>query len=153
MRVLRKVLGSVGEGTSIMCNVHFVQYKDIYIGNHCVINDECLLDGRYGLKIGNNVDIAREALIWTCTHDPHDDYHTSIGGETVIDDYCWIGTRAIIMPGVHIGRGAVVAAGAVVTHDVPSKAIVAGVPAKQIDVRRSALKYQLSYNPKFDFWG
>ena len=115
-----------------------------------MINDECLLDGRYGLRIGNNVDIAREVQLWTCTHDPHDDYHISIGGETIIEDYCWIGTRAIIMPGVHIRRGAVVAAGAVVTKDVPSMAIAAGVPAKQIDVRKSALKYKLYYRPKFD---
>jgi len=83
------------------------------LGDHCVINRGVLLDGRGGqLFIGNNVDIAQEAAIWTLGHDPHDDYHGDSPGPVTIGDYAWIGHRAIIMPGVSIGRGAVVAAGA-----------------------------------------
>lgn len=55
-----------------------------------------------------------------------------LGAPIVIEENVWIGTRAIILKGVHIGSGAVVGAGAVVTHDVPSAALVAGVPAKVI---------------------
>lgn len=66
-----------------------------------------------------------------------------------MSDYVWIGARATIMPGVTIGRGAVIATGAVVTKDVPEMAIVAGIPARVIGQRRSALKYTLNYSPFF----
>ncbi len=56
-------------------------------------------------------------------------------GDTVISDGCWIGSRAMIMQGVKLGEGAVVATGAVVTKDVPPYAIVGGVPAKIIKYR------------------
>lgn len=67
-----------------------------------------------------------------------------------IGDHAWIGHRAIIMPRVSIGRGAVVAAGAVVTGDVPAMAIVAGVPAKIIGERRSKLLYTKLHRPPFE---
>jgi acetyltransferase-like isoleucine patch superfamily enzyme len=56
--------------------------------------------------------------------------HTAIAKPIVIEDDVWIGTHAVILPGVRIGRGAVVAAGAIVTRDVPAGVIVAGVPAR-----------------------
>lgn len=53
-------------------------------------------------------------------------------GHEVIDDNVWIGEKASIMPGVHIGKGAIIAANNIVTHDVPAYAVVAGIPAKVI---------------------
>lgn len=84
------------------------------------------------IKIGNSVAIARDVIIRdTDAHDivgkPHDKIK-----EVVIGNNVWIGNRAIIMKGVTIGDGAIVAAGAVVTKDVPANTIVAGVPAKVI---------------------
>jgi tetrahydrodipicolinate N-succinyltransferase len=64
-------------------------------------------------------------------------YEASSKGDIVVDDDVWIGYRAMILSGVHIGQGAVVAAGAVVTKDVPPYAIVGGVPAKVIKYRFS----------------
>ena len=117
---------------------------NIKIGNNCIINKKVLLDGRGGmLKIGNNVDIALEVQIWTLSHDINGEKHNPIGADVIIEDYVWIGTRAIIMPGVRIGRGAVIAAGAIVTKDVPPMAIVAGVPAKIISQRNNPLTYNL----------
>jgi maltose O-acetyltransferase len=124
--------------------------NQIQIGDHTVINTRCLLDGRVGtIKIGNNVDIARETNIFTLEHDPHSDIHDSRSGNVVIEDYVWIASRVTILPGVTIGRGAVVASNAVVTKDVEPAAIVAGIPAKKIGVRKSGLKYTNTYFPFF----
>jgi acetyltransferase-like isoleucine patch superfamily enzyme len=126
----------------------FVKAANIEIGSHTYINHGVHLDGRGGrLRIGENVDIAEEVTIWTLDHDPHDDFHSPRGRDVTIGDHVWIASRAIILPGVTIGRGAVVAAGSVVTKDVAPLAIVGGVPAKHIGVRRSALKYTLTYRP------
>jgi len=130
--------------------VEFRKGKNISIGNNSIINKNVLLDGRGGkLIIGDNVDIAQETNIWTLEHDVHDDYHKDIGGDVIIEDYVWIASRVTILPGVTIGRGAAVAANAVVTKDVASMSIVGGIPAKAIGYRKSQLKYTLNYKPFF----
>lgn len=116
----------------------------IVIGNNCAINPDCLLDGRMGkIKIHNNVDIARGTWIFTLEHDPHSDYHEPKAGDVVIEDHVWIASRVTILPGVTIGRGSVIASGALVTKDIPPMSIAGGVPAKVIGNRKSGLKYQL----------
>jgi len=123
----------------------------ISIGSNCSINKRVSIDGRGGkVRIGSNVDIAQEALIWTLEHDPHSDYHDAKGGDVVIEDYVWIASRVTILPGVTIGRGAVVACNSVVTKDVPELAIVGGIPAKIIGLRKSKLLYELNYSPWFN---
>jgi maltose O-acetyltransferase len=141
----------MGRDCGILMGCEVRSPRKIAIGDNCVINRGVLLDGRGGsLTIGDNVDIAQESVIWTLGHDPHDDYHRDKPGPVTIGDYAWIGHRSIIMPGVTIGRGAVVAAGAVVTHDVPPMAIVGGVPAKVIGERRSKLLYTKYHRPPFE---
>ena len=71
------------------------------------------------------------------------------GGNIVIDDYVWIASRATILPNVHIGRGAVIATGAVVTKDVPPLAIVGGVPARIIKYRQDCMEYKLGFHYYF----
>ncbi len=149
MWVACRVFGRIGKNVAILRHVDFIEPSHISIGNNTVINSYCYLDGRDDLVIGNNVDIARGVTIWTMEHNPHDDYHVSRKAPVIIDDYVWIASHATILPGVHIGRGAVVACGAVVTKDVPSMTIVAGVPAKKIGIRKSALFYKLNWFPKF----
>jgi acetyltransferase-like isoleucine patch superfamily enzyme len=140
-----------GKKCSILMGCELRYPNKIILGDHCVINRDVLLDGRGGpLTIGNNVDIAQEVVIWTLGHDAHDDFHRDKGALVTIEDYAWIGHRAIIMPGVTIGRGAVVAAGAVVTTSVPAMAIVGGVPARVIGQRRSALSYTKFHRPWFE---
>ena len=117
----------------------------ISIGNNCCVNRNVSLDGRKSLKIGSNVDIGEYSSIWTLQHDPDSDYHEVKGGETVIEDYVWIAPHCIILPGVHIGRGAVLATGSIVTKNVPAMHIVGGIPAKTIGIRKSKLKYHLKY--------
>ncbi|WP_198952521.1 acyltransferase [Mucilaginibacter sp. MD40] len=124
--------------------------SNVSIGNNTIINQKVLLDGRGGkLVIGNNVDIAQETNIWTLEHDVHDDYHVSKGADVIIEDYVWIASRVTILPGVTIGRGAVVASNSVVTKNVEPLTIVGGVPAKLIGQRKSNLLYKLNYRPLF----
>ncbi|MEO5891106.1 MAG: acyltransferase [Ferruginibacter sp.] len=148
---LRMQLAKLGEGTNFLMGIEIRVPKNVTIGDHCVINTRVLLDGRGGqIRIGNNVDIAHEAIIWTLEHDPQDDHYTAKGKNVVIDDYVWIASRATILPGVTIGRGAVIACNSVVTKDVPPMAIAAGVPAKIIGTRTSKLDYTLLHAPWFE---
>ena len=148
--VVRLIINKMGKNTSILRNVELIHPKNISIGDNSVINSKVLLDGRGGkLKIGKNVDIAREVNIWTLEHDIDDSEHSTKGADVIINDYVWIASRATILPGVTIGLGAVVASGAVVTKDVPAMTIVGGVPAKVIGKRNNPLVYQLDFHPRF----
>ena len=140
----------IGDKVRLLRNLDVRKPRNIEIGNDVIINKYVLLDGRGGiLKIGNHVDVAQETIIWTLGHDVNDINHISVGNSTTISDYVWIGARSTIMPGVTIGRGAVVGTCSVVTKDVPENAIVAGVPAKVIGYRDNPLVYEFNYNVWF----
>jgi len=126
----------IGKGSAIHMRARFFQPRNIEIGQDTIIGDGCFLDGRAPLKIGSHVAIASQVLIYNSEHDIHSSDFQPIEEPVEIGDYCFIGARAIILPGVKIGLGAVIASGAVVTKDVSSKTIVAGVPAKEIGKRR-----------------
>lgn len=123
--------------------------SNIWIGKGSIIGDNAILDGRNGIRIGENVCFASNVRIWTEQHDHRDPWfrcETQVHNPVIIDDRAWIGSHTIILHSVHIGEGAVVAAGAVVTHDVPPFTIVAGIPAKKIGERNRDLKYIMSGN-------
>lgn len=118
----------------------------IDIGQGTIIGDNSILDGRNGIIIGDNVVFASNVRIWTEQHDHRDPWfrcETQEHKPVVIDNRAWIGSHTIILHSVHIGEGAVVAAGAVVTHDVEPYTIVAGIPAKKVGERNRDLKYEL----------
>lgn len=143
-----RLIMNVGKETVVFPRVKILnrslKKNQITIGSNCSINPDCLLDGRVGkIKIFNNVDIARGTWIFTLEHDPHSDYHDPKAGDVIIEDNVWVASRVTILPGVKIGRGSVIASGAVVTKDIPPMSIVGGVPAKVIGKRKSNLKYKL----------
>ncbi len=147
---LRRVLGFfIGNRSSIHMGV-FVTGRNIKLGNCVVINRGVYLDGRIGVEIHNNVSISPEVYIMSMEHDPNSPVFATRGGVVIIEDYVWIGARAIILPGVHIGEGAVVGAGAVVTRDVLPYRVVAGMPARVIGERNRQIDYQCVYFPWFD---
>jgi acetyltransferase-like isoleucine patch superfamily enzyme len=98
-----------------------------------------------GLSIGSNVSISEGVCIFSLEHDPNSADFAPRGAPVSINNYVFVGARALILPGVVLGNGCVVAAGAVVTRDVPPFTIVAGVPAKPIGQRRQDLTYALDY--------
>lgn len=115
---------------------------NIEIGTGTIIGDNCLLDGRNGIVIGENVNFSTGVWIWTEQHDPQCQYFSCKGAPVIIKDRAWVSCRTIILPGVTIGKGAVIAAGAVVTKNVEPYSIYAGVPAKKIGMRNNDLKYE-----------
>lgn len=122
----------------------FYDPTGVTVGKDTIIGDHAFLDGRDKLVIGDHVDIASEVMIYNSEHDINSEDFEAVTGPVEICDYVFIGPGAIILPGVKIGRGAVVAAGAVVTKDVPEFAIVGGVPAEVIGERKlKDLHYRL----------
>lgn len=159
----------IGKDSSIHWRAEFNQPSGVEIGHNTIIGNDAFLDGRYKkewkagelkvgryvkdffgshsrpLKIGNNVSIAGEVRIYTMEHDVDSADFAEIGVPVVIEDYAVIGTRVTILPGVHVGRGAVIASGAVVTKDVAPYTVVGGVPAVFIRNRSKDLHYTLKF--------
>ena len=154
----RHVLGVVlGDDAAINlgCYIWFLgpnqlRRTGLRIGAHSRINRNCCLDARGSLVIGNNVSLSPDVTILTAEHLPDDTDFAVVTRSVTIEDHAWIGTRAMIMPGVTVGRGAIVAAGAVVTNDVPALTIVGGVPAKRIRDRYLDPQYTLTARPLFE---
>lgn len=126
----------IGKGSRIHMWADFFRPEGIEIGQDTIIGDHCFLDGRSKLKIGNHIDIASQVLIYNSQHDIQSPDFSCRVGTVEIEDYVFIGPRVIVLPGVKIGKGAVVAAGAVVTKNVDPGKIVAGVPAREIGERK-----------------
>jgi len=133
---LKSWLGSLAAKSGVQMGCRFLNGRKVFLGERNVINFGCLFDGRkFQIRTGSNVSIGPEATILTLGHDPRSATFADRGGDVYIGDRVWIGYRAIVLPGVKIGDGAVVGAGAVVTKDVEPHAMVAGNPARKIGER------------------
>lgn len=148
--VYRYVFGAhIGKGSVVYGGAEIRNPRALWIGDHSVIGHQAILDARNGLTIGRSVNLSTGVWIWTLEHDLNDPHFGVKGGRVVVKDRAWLSCRTTIMPGVTIGEGAVVAAGAVVTKDVPDYAIVGGVPAQVIGTRPSGLEYELGEYDSF----
>jgi maltose O-acetyltransferase len=138
-------------GIHLGCYVWFygpgqIRRAGVRIGAHTRVNRDCTLDVRGSLRIGDNVSISPEVAILTTQHALDTPGFPPENGAVVIEDHVWIGMRAIILPGTTIGRGAVVAAGAVARGEIPPLTVVAGVPARPVGTRsEAALGYVLDW--------
>lgn len=143
-------------GVKLDRNVRFYQGfhirnpKGISIEDGVSIGPKVLLDGRKGITIGKSAVIAYEAIIWSLNHDYNDVNFSGKGDKVVIGPYSWICSRAIILPGITIGEGAIVASNAVVTKNVEPYTIVGGVPARVIGHRENK-KYKYGYKCNNDY--
>lgn len=151
IRVFRNLyLRLIGVKLGLNSNINMRQYlmypRGLRIGNNVHVNEGCLLDARGRIEIGDNVSISHRVNFITATHDAKSPAFNFKSGKITIGNYVWIGVNATILGSVTLGEGCVVAAGAVVTRDVPCYTIVAGVPAKPIGERSKNLNYRVSWN-------
>jgi maltose O-acetyltransferase len=136
--LLARALPRFGERNEIDSRVYLGDASDVEIGDRCQINAGSRLTR---VTIGNYVMVGPEVFVIGQLHETADtsvpmvEQGKVLRDITRIDDDVWIGARAVVMPGVHIGTGAIVGAGAVVTKDVPQRGIVAGVPARLVRIR------------------
>lgn len=136
-KLIYAIIGiEIGKGSVIHCGATLYTLGNIKIGLDTIVGEKTTLDGRGKLTIGNHVAIASEVMIYTSKHDINSANFRPINMPVIIEDYVFIGPRAIILPGVVIEKGAVVGAGAVITKNVPAFGIVGGVPARQINTRQ-----------------
>lgn len=121
--------------SNIYMGANFFNPSGITIGHDSLIGTNAFLDGRAPLTIGNHSSLASDVMIYNDEHNIHDPNYGNSFGPVTIGNYVFIGPRAIILPTVKIGDGAVIAAGAVVTKDVPPFEVWGGIPAKKIGDR------------------
>ncbi|WP_309385077.1 acyltransferase [Cerasicoccus frondis] len=134
---------------SLLMGLRFNAAKGFRIEAGSVVNQFCSLDTRGGITIGASVSISPEVSIITADHDLQDAGFAGRVRGVTIEDYVFVGARATILPGVTLGEGSVVAAGAVVTKSTDPYTIVGGVPARVIGQRSRSLHYQLNYQRLF----
>lgn len=149
MALYRAAGMDVDPTTNIMMHAFVLQTRSIRIGPNCIIGPFTTLDGRATLTIGRNVNIAGEVLTIGGHHAVDSPTAEGILGPVVIEDNAWIAMRATILPGVTVGEGAYVAAGALVNRDVEPYTLVGGVPAKKIRDRSRDIEYTLQHFPRW----
>lgn len=136
----KKLFDYAGNNINIERKANFGSGKGISIGDNSGIGVNASIRGP--LIIGNDVMMGPEVIILTSNHSfnrldiPMNEQGSTRPKQVIIGDDVWIGTRAIILPGIQIGNGAIIGAGAVVTRNVPDFAIVGGNPAKIIRLRK-----------------
>lgn len=146
----------IGEETMVMhhAELHVYNFRDlphsgIRVGRGSLIGEFCVIRGPGGVTIGDRVYLSPAVHIYSSNHvfdDPNAcfiDQGVTAKGVT-IEDECWIGAMVVILDGVTVGRRSVVAAGAVVTKDVPPYSLVAGVPARVIQDLRTESSMEVS---------
>ena len=136
----------IGKGSFVMKKNYIMNCSRLKMGTYSHINRGCTIDARGNITIGNNVSISHGVYIMTGSHDHQAKNFIGRFMPICIDDYAWIGVGAVVLQGVHIGKGAVICAGAVVTKDVGDYEIVGGVPSKKIGERTHDLCYRCMGN-------
>lgn len=135
--LLRRHLGACGPRLTVFWPIGIDCPKGVRVGADVSIAPYTHIWGSGGVRIGDRVMIASGCKISSLTHDPDSPAMRSVAvaSAVVIEDDVWLGANAVVLPGVTIGRGAVVGAGSVVRENVPGWAIVGGVPARFIRAR------------------
>lgn len=150
--ILRLWGAKIGSGVTIYHGLEVRAAKNLVIGDNSSIGNDAILDARAGLVIGANVNLSTGVQIWTGQHDWRASDFAYEKAPVRIGDRAWLSARVIVLPGVSIGEGAVLAAGSVATKDVGEFELVGGVPAKHLADRPRDLTYTLPPANKKQLW-
>lgn len=134
-KAIRELFGKVGKNPNVLTGFHCDNGTNIEVGDEFLANYGVTILDIAKVKMGNNVWIGPDSLICTINHplDPAGRRkHLGIAKPITMGNDVWLGGNVTVLPGVTIGNNVVVAAGAVVTKDIPDNTLVAGVPAKKI---------------------
>jgi maltose O-acetyltransferase len=138
--IVTPLLASAGRDVNIEHGAFFGRGDRIHVGDRSGIGVNCRLHGP--VRIGADVMMGPDVLVYALAHEfgdldrPMIDQGYREPREVVVEDDVWIGARVIVLPGVRVGRGSVIGAGAVVTKDVPPYSVVGGNPARVVRSRR-----------------
>jgi maltose O-acetyltransferase len=133
--ILRELLGGIGQDSMIWPPFYCAYGYNIHLGDRVFLNYMCTILDTNEVRIGSHVLIGPSVHIYCAAHELQAELRKQdleVSKPIVIEDNVWIGGGAIVLPGVTIGRNAVVGAGAVVTRSVPANTVVAGNPARVI---------------------
>ena len=142
--ILGELFGSMGEHVHVDIDFHCEYGRNIHVGSNVIINMNCTFVDNHRIDIGNRVLIASDVKMYTATHSTNPSVRNYSGHPNPaiwcqtyarpikIEDEVWIGGGAILLPGVTIGKGSVVGAGAVVSRDIPPYSVAVGNPARVI---------------------
>ncbi len=133
--VLRELMGAFGQGSLINPTLKCDYGFNVFLGENCFVNFDCVLLDCNRIDIGNDVQVGPGVHIYTATH-PLDAGSRRAGYESAkpvrIGSGVWLGGRVVVCPGVNIGENTVVGAGSIVVHDLPAGVLAAGHPCKVI---------------------
>ena len=132
--VLRRAGIEVGTGAIVESGCFFFG-ADVSLGDYAVVNHRCYFDSKDQITIGPRTGLSMETMLFTSNHELGDEFKRWAAYKTApieIGAGVWIGTRVLVLPGVTIGDGCLVAAGAIVAKDLEPNGLYAGVPAKRI---------------------
>jgi acetyltransferase-like isoleucine patch superfamily enzyme len=149
MAWLRASGAQLGEGAAVFWGTTVFNARDLSIGARSVVSFRCVLDARGGLAIGEDVVVASDVQLVTGGHDVDDPGFPAFFRPIRIGDRAWLTSRVTVLAGATVGEGAVVAACALVTEDVPPYAVVGGIPAKVVRERARDLSYRIGRHPRF----
>lgn len=140
---LRAVGAEVGRGVCVFRGTTVIGVEHLVLGDRAQVGFRVVLDARGGLTVAEDALLSSDTQLLTANHNlASNDFERQVA-PIHIGDHAWIATRAVVLAGVAVGRGAVVAAGGVATRDVPPLAIVGGVPARRVAERTGGLDYRL----------
>lgn len=132
--IAKKLFKKCGDGFVANENCKFNFGNNIEVGENVSWNSGCYIDAKGGVKFGNHAMLTENVTIFTHTHSEHNHLERTYKSVEICD-YAKVYTAATILPGVTIGKGGIVATGAIVTHDVDEFTLVAGIPAKPLRKR------------------
>jgi maltose O-acetyltransferase len=148
--VYRRLGVTLDKSAVVYWRCRFFAPSGVSIGARSIIGNDAFLDGRGGLVIREDVDIGAEVRIYTRQHAIESPTFGGVSEAVVIDNWVYIGSRVTILPGAHVGEGAVLASGCVLTGDAEPWTVYGGVPGRPIG-QRPQVRYQLPTSAKLWF--